>query len=513
MEQLKHDGLVIPGRVVLAHEPPFAIGRVHVEPATRQVRSGEKCETLEPRVMQVLVALGRAKGSIVTRDELIDRCWDGRIVGDDAINRTLSRIRQIASGVGGGSFKLETIARVGYRLLEHEHEAARIGRVRAASKTSRRTVLVGAAAALGAAGVVVSQRPWRHRPPAEARDLFRRGEFAGREGVPDQVRQATSFYQRAVQIDPDYAEAWGALALAFTHQLEGFSETEMASVPERIRSASLRARALDPNNADAQAALALIRPDFRNWTDKEADLRRLCARYPRHWLLHGRLAILLYEVGRLSDGIAVHRQVLKIDPMLPIAQGYVIQALSNLGRMDEAESLFRQVHDQWPVHPVLWATWYNVLLFSGRPEAAAAFIIDPDSLPSGFGPPEVQPRLRLAHAVETRQRADIEASVEDYRLSAFADVTAIPFAAAVFSQLGRLDLTFASLERYYFNRGSFGPPSAPIGPYTRRHTDILFAKSMAPARADPRFADLVRQIGLVSYWRETRTLPDYRRTG
>jgi DNA-binding winged helix-turn-helix (wHTH) protein len=108
--------LAVPGRVVLAHEPPFVVGRVTVEPATRQLSCDGKRETLEPLVMQAFVALARAHGRIVTRDELIQRCWDGRIVTDDAINRVLSRIRQIGAGIGGGSFALETITKVGYRL-------------------------------------------------------------------------------------------------------------------------------------------------------------------------------------------------------------------------------------------------------------------------------------------------------------------------------------------------------------------------------------------------------------
>ena len=126
MGEPRHDGLAIPGRVVLAHELPFQLGSIHVTPATRQVEGGGRSVTVEPRVMQVLVALARAGGGIVTRDELIDRCWDGRIVSDDAINRVLSRLRQLASEFGGGSFSVETIARVGYRLVDEVPRLAAI---------------------------------------------------------------------------------------------------------------------------------------------------------------------------------------------------------------------------------------------------------------------------------------------------------------------------------------------------------------------------------------------------
>ena len=117
MGEEKHDGLAIPGQILLAHEPPFTIGQLRVEPSTRQVVSDGSSETLEPRVMQVLVALGRANGGIVTRNELIDWCWGGRIVGEDAINRAIFRLRQVTAEIGDGSFGVETITKVGYRLV------------------------------------------------------------------------------------------------------------------------------------------------------------------------------------------------------------------------------------------------------------------------------------------------------------------------------------------------------------------------------------------------------------
>src|SRR5215218_1160929 len=141
MTQVKHDGLAIPGRVVLAHELPFHLGLCRIVPATRQVEGDGPTETVEPRVMQGLVALASASGAIVTRDELVERCWEGRIVSDDAINRVISRIRQIGAGIGSKSFTVETITKVGYRLLVH-------ARVTERPKLDRRTLVgVGAATA------------------------------------------------------------------------------------------------------------------------------------------------------------------------------------------------------------------------------------------------------------------------------------------------------------------------------------------------------------------------------
>ena len=66
--------------------------------------------------MLVLVALHQADGQVVSRDELIARCWDGRVVGEDAINRAISRVRDLGRSLDD-AFQLETIAKVGYRLI------------------------------------------------------------------------------------------------------------------------------------------------------------------------------------------------------------------------------------------------------------------------------------------------------------------------------------------------------------------------------------------------------------
>lgn len=100
----------------LASEPDFALGNLRVRPSLREVSARGQVEQLEPRVMQVLVALARQRGDVVSRDRLVERCWGGRVVGEDAVNRCIARIRRLSEAQGG--FAIETIARVGYRLTE-----------------------------------------------------------------------------------------------------------------------------------------------------------------------------------------------------------------------------------------------------------------------------------------------------------------------------------------------------------------------------------------------------------
>ncbi len=112
-----------PGSIVdLAHAPDFSLKTATVRPSSREVEGEGWTEILEPRVMQVLVALFEADGKVVSRNDLVVRCWEGRIVGEDAINRTIAKLRRLSALDGGRSFAIETIARVGYRLAVVERE-------------------------------------------------------------------------------------------------------------------------------------------------------------------------------------------------------------------------------------------------------------------------------------------------------------------------------------------------------------------------------------------------------
>lgn len=108
--------MATPDQIDLARASPFRLGPITVEPALRQVTAA-RSETLEPRVMQVFVVLAMANGGLVSRDDLVRQCWEGRIVGDDSINRVIARLRKLADEHGVGAFRIETITKVGYRLI------------------------------------------------------------------------------------------------------------------------------------------------------------------------------------------------------------------------------------------------------------------------------------------------------------------------------------------------------------------------------------------------------------
>lgn len=108
--------LARPRRINLAVEQSFMLGRARIHPDAHEYRIGSKPTRMQPRPLKVLVALQHRRGRVVSRDELIDRCWEGRIVGNDVINRCVSLLRLLAMQTGG--FRIETISGAGYRLVE-----------------------------------------------------------------------------------------------------------------------------------------------------------------------------------------------------------------------------------------------------------------------------------------------------------------------------------------------------------------------------------------------------------
>jgi len=73
--------------------------------------------------MTVLVLLAGARNEIVTREALIDRCWGGRAVSDDAVNRVIGQLRKLARRAQD-PFRIDTLYGVGFRLVVETPAAA-----------------------------------------------------------------------------------------------------------------------------------------------------------------------------------------------------------------------------------------------------------------------------------------------------------------------------------------------------------------------------------------------------
>ena len=100
--------------IELVSEPSFPLGTAMIHPATVEVVWPDERYKLEPRVMQVLIALNRRRGAPLSREELSHLCWDGRVVGADALVRCIVKLRKVFQR--DPAVEISSIPKVGYRL-------------------------------------------------------------------------------------------------------------------------------------------------------------------------------------------------------------------------------------------------------------------------------------------------------------------------------------------------------------------------------------------------------------
>ena len=501
-----HDGLAVPGRVVLAQEPASSLGSVRISPPTRQVIVGAERHTIEPRVMQVLVVLAKARGAVVSRDELIDRCWDGRIVGDDSINHAIGKIRQLAAR-SGGAFAIETIPRVGYRLTANGEAAPEVDLAEPGEQdrvgASRRFVIASGVAlgaiALGGSSVAILSS--RRLPSPLAKTYYQRGIATRGQGFSNEYEQAVAYFRKAVEIDPNYAEAWGALAWSYRVLLATGEDANAPRLAALAKSAAARAIELDSDNADARLALLLLESNYRRWAEVEQGCRQLLAQRPRHSITEFHLAFVLGDTGRWREAIVHMQRVCDREPTWPMARFRLFEELANAGRIEEADARIDEAMRLAPRNLDFWSAKIDHLLLTGRPAEAAALVADTGTRPHDAVVVAQQTQIVRAHTSGSAEQW--KATVTG--LAGDAGAHAL-WAAGIAAMLGEPDLALALLEGGYFGRG---PWAAKMD--MRPPTHPLFSAALASVRRDGRFNRLLEGTGLEAFWRATNTEPDFRR--
>lgn len=517
-------------RIDLAHAAEFRLGRLTVRPPLRQlVRDDGVEEVLEPRVMQVLVALARADGGIVSRDDLTTACWEGRVIGEDAINRVISRLRRSAEGIGEGSYRIETITKVGYRLVRTDadtpstvsapaDDTAEAKRLR----LDRRAMLIGGGTAVAGAAAWLGYRRFvapgfDSSPPPEVRALMDQAMIATQQGTPEGRAQAQGLMRRVVELRPDYPDGWGLLALIYGAGVGTGPPSVEADLRARAEDAIRRAFAIDSDNAYATVAQGLLNPRGLRWLSGERALREAIRRHPNNQMLLASLAGIMLSVGRCREASELIARALASGPPSPALVYSNVQALWAAGRLDEADRAMDSAFALYPSHFAVWFTRYYFFLYTGRAPEALAMSANSYGRPTGIPEFNFQTIDAVARAMVSRKQADID---EAMRLNldaarkgrGYAENT-LQFASA----LGRVDTAFEVANAYYFDRG-FAIPEVRFTPeqrvYQRRgnfRTQFLFYPSTAAMRADLRFEALVREVGLVRYWFESDSRPDYKR--
>lgn len=303
----------------LAAEGDFRLGTLLVRPSACRVVDARGEIRVEPRIMEVLIVLCRAEGGTVTRDQLIDACWSGRVISDDAIARVIAKVRQLANrGDELPHFQLETLPKIGYRLSrmpsssgaiqgaasaevpasDQHAETAAIPWMQGSRWLTRLSkswpVLLVGAAVIGAIGLVWiaqwSPKPRSHDADADAVRLTQAARALIHERNRTSVAEAEHLLREAVAADPSYAPAWARLAHAtwFPWRLAEMNEP---GAKIRVKAEALayanRALAIAPNLAEAQGIMGMIQSDTREGTPWLERAVRQDASSPELWMWLG----------------------------------------------------------------------------------------------------------------------------------------------------------------------------------------------------------------------------------
>lgn len=116
---------------------PFRLGEWWVEPSLNRLTRRGDAVRLEPKMMDVLVALARQPGQVVTKAELEAAVWPGVFISDSVLTRAVAGLRRALGDDAQAPRVIETIAKRGYRLLVAVESAA------PASSTSPPPYVVG----------------------------------------------------------------------------------------------------------------------------------------------------------------------------------------------------------------------------------------------------------------------------------------------------------------------------------------------------------------------------------
>jgi DNA-binding winged helix-turn-helix (wHTH) protein/TolB-like protein/cytochrome c-type biogenesis protein CcmH/NrfG len=95
----------------------LTIGDWLLNPAMNQISRAGEVQHLEPKAVEVLVALARHAGEVVSRDNLLSEIWKGVSVSDDVLTQSITKLRQALGDTSREPSYIQTIPKRGYRLI------------------------------------------------------------------------------------------------------------------------------------------------------------------------------------------------------------------------------------------------------------------------------------------------------------------------------------------------------------------------------------------------------------
>jgi TolB-like protein/Tfp pilus assembly protein PilF len=211
----------------------------------------------------------------------------------------------------------------------------------------------------------------------EAYDAYLRGLACDTRSVysNDSIRKAIDFYERAVQLDPNFATAWARLSRADAGLYSEGVETTAAARRDAAKRALENAQKLEPNSAEALLALGyyqyLVLRDYRL---AKTTFGRVSKMLPGSSEVPRALALIARREGQWDQGIAYFEQALALDPRNVELLINGAWTYARLRQFPEALKLYDRALDMTPNDPEVMTEKASIYQAQGNLKEAAMFL-------------------------------------------------------------------------------------------------------------------------------------------
>ncbi len=365
--------------------PPFSSGPWTVHPASRTLSSDGLETRVGHKVMAVQVCLVAADGELVTKDQLVERVWQGAFTTDEAVATVVYELRKALGDDARRPSFVETIRKGGYRWLAEvtplrppiwRSPPPRHAVVWALGLAAALALVFGVASLLptGAGGALTSprwSRPVVKKVDPRAAEAYDLGSYFLRQGTPVGNRKAQDYFLQAIERQPAFAAAYAGLASSFVASTEGLTGTARSEAFRQARESAQAALAIDDELAAAHASLANV--SFRHswdWRAAEDHFRRGLAAADQALDQTWDYAFYLAAMGRHAESISVMRRVVAAEPTSKHARWALGRVYYLARRFDEALVELAWAGELDPAYLQAALLETEVFLASGHAEAA-----------------------------------------------------------------------------------------------------------------------------------------------
>jgi len=320
---------------------------------------------------------------------------------------------------------------------------------------------------------------------SEAYQLYLKGRYHANQTTAAEVKKGIDYFQQAIEKDPGYALAYAGLADSYSTLGGGWVYLPPIDSFPKAKAAAMKALEIDDTLAEAHAALAYVvyYADW-DWPRAEREFKRAIELNPNSALAHDRYARCLNTRLRFKESMAEAQRAQELDPLSPAIVSELGSVLLLARRYDESIPQFQKALDLNPNLPVVRAllAWAYAMK-AMYPQALTEYHKIPDQDKAVAAENQlVAGGLGWVYAVSGR-RADALKIAKEFRdLSSHAYVD-FYFVAGIYAGLADKDEAFRLLEKGYEEHSASMPYLTVDG----------FWYGM---RSDPRYADLLRRMGL-----------------